>query len=320
MALLDEIKKRLASPPGINQPVGLGAQTGAQAILSTKATGKAATPTAAPRTSAVGQQVAQQQAQQQLEEVGQAAKTEAVMLGQQQNQVTASLESAKADLEAKRQDAEAQQAAQFQSAENARLEAQDQSTAKLTSNEQMNLAQLSSQYNNKVKQLASDRGIATEDIFEQFRQSNLALEDRKDAAQLEQLAFTMRLSDTQYIDNLTRVAKLRGLEDSLNFRKESARLRMGNETALLMDNYKFLNKYDQNSRDFSISMNNMSIEQALNISESLQRDANRQMVASGITEGAKVVANAYSSGAFKTTTTPAPTHEMTPSGRAAGPV
>ena len=289
MALLDEIKKRLSG--GANQPAapaGLGAQTGAQKILGTKATGKA--PVGGAMASGIQQKVAEQQAGQQMAEVQEQGQAAAQQIGQEQEQTQQSLESAKQDLEAKRQDAEQKQAAQFQMGENARLAQQDEAMAKLDAREQMTIAQTSARYDQTLKQLTSDRGIAEDDIFEQFRQGNEELADREDAANLEQLAFTLRLRDTQYIDHITRVAKLNNLEDELAFRKEAASLRMGEETALMMDQFGFLEQYDQDARAFSEKMMSMDIDNALALSDAMAKDAAKSQMISGVVSGASAVA------------------------------
>ena len=295
MSLLNEIKSRLSgSAP---KPVaGLGTQEGAQKILGTKATGKApAGPS--PQASSIQSKVAEQQANEQMTQVQDQGKMASQQLGQEQAQVGASLESAKADLAAKKTEADQKQATQFQMGENARLAQQDEAMAKLDTREQMSLAQRSAQFDQTLKQLISDRGIAEDDIFMQFSQGNAELADREDAAQLEQLGFVLRLRDNQYIDHITRVAKTNNLEDALAFRKEAASLRMGEETALMMDQYGFLEQYDQNARDFSEKMMDMDINAALDLSESMAKDAARSQMIGGVVEGAKAASQMdYSEG------------------------
>jgi hypothetical protein len=238
----------------------------------------------------VQQKVAEQQASQQMAQVQEQGAAAAQQIGQEQEQTTQSLESAKQDLEAKRQDAEQKQAAQFQMGENARLAQQDEAMAKLDAREQMTIAQTSARYDQTLKQLTSDRGIAEDDIFEQFRQGNEELAARKDASQLEQLAFTLRLRDTQYVDHITRVAKLNNLEDELAFRKEAASLRMGEETALMMDQFGFLEQYDQDARAFSEKMMSMDINNALALSDAMAKDAAKAQMISGVVSGATAAA------------------------------
>ncbi|MDB4725793.1 hypothetical protein OAF54_00060 [bacterium] len=302
MALLDEIKKRMAGGAP-TKPAGMGAQAGAQKILGAKATGKAAAGPA-PQVSGIGAKVAEQQAGEQMAQVEQQQQTAATQLGQEQAQVEGSIESAKEDLAAKKQDAEQKQAAEFQMGENSRLAQQDEAMAKLSTEQQMSIAQMSASYSQRVSQLASDRGIAEDDIFEEFRQGNAMLEDREDASKLEQLAFNMRLKDTQYIDHITRVAQVNQLEDDLNFRKEATRIRMGNETSLLIDELGFKSMYQQEERDFKMELAKMDINSAIKLADAQVRDANRQAVASGVMQGAAAYAGTIEQGS---TSTPAAT-------------
>ena len=290
MALLDEIKKRLGGTP--LKPTAMGAQAGASKILGVKATGKAAGGPA-PVQSSVATQVAEQQAGQQMAEVVQTNQVAAQQLGQQQAQVEGSLETAKEDLAATKEKADAQAATKFQMGENSRLARQDEAMATLTMEDQMQLAQLSASYNNVVARLASDKGLQRDEIFQAFRQGEATLDQREDSAELEQLAFTMRMADNQYIDHINRVAKLQGLEDDLAFREEATRLRLGNNTVAILGEIGYNKIYNASAREFSEATKNMTMETAMNISDAQIRDEGRQQMVAGVTEGAKIAVTEY---------------------------
>ncbi len=309
MALLDDIKNRLQAPVPTLTPAG-NSQSAIQSLLGTKATGKAAIGGATPKASNIGEQVAKQTVAQQASQLGQQQQVQAAQLGQEQEQLTTSIESAKQDLAAKRQEQEKNNASQWQMGENARLAQSDESMAKLSQQNQMHLAQLSSSYNQKVKEMASERGIASDDIFAQFTQGNQELADRADAAQLEQLAFNMRFSDNQYLDQLSRVGKVRMLENDLNFRKEAAKLRMGDDMSLFLDQLGWLDGYNDSNRKFSEKMNSLDLDFAMSFSDKAAAAQNKQQIATGIMTGSKAGIEYMVENKKKSTSTPPPKSEV----------
>ena len=284
MALLDDMRKGLekATPA----PAGRNSGEAATRILGAKATGKAGGP--ARKVSNVQERAGEAAGSAAVEEANTANAFSGAQLQQGQEHIAGKLAAGKADLAAKKQDADQKRTTDWQMTENARLDQSDRAMAALSNKEQMSLAQMTAQYDSTVKELASSRGIAEDDIFEHFRQGNEDLADREDAAELEQLGFVLRMRDSQYGDTLIRVGKVQGLEDELAFRKESARLRTGDATSLLVDELGFLEMYNQDERAFAESMNDMSLEQALKLSEAAARDASESQLVNGITKGAQV--------------------------------
>lgn len=276
--LAEEIKARLqAQQPEAPEAVDPNATA---SKLYTKQTGKAA-PTSTSRITSAAATSAASTAKSQLEQGRLSGMVAGEQLGAASAGVTDKLNQAKADLASQASIKQMQQNAAAQSADLQRAAIEDESTAKLTAQEQSNIASISSKFNNAMASLASQRGVEVDDIFSKFEQSNKDLAFRRDASELEQLAHTLRMSDTQYVDQLTRVAKLRGLEDELAFGKEAMRLSFGENLKLLQDVLDFAELESIDENEFMRRMGDIDINMATSIAASAAKAENVKNVAEG---------------------------------------
>lgn len=302
MALIDELRKRLAEQQQQIQPP-IDAQAQLQKLAQAK-TGKA-TAAAAPVASSLGQQQAQSQ-----------LASQAAQQGIQQQAAQGQLEAAAAQQQSAA-DSFRQRLAKEQALASQSLAAKGAlATESLAGNEARAQRQLSVQESNKINavsaasanqlnSLAAERRVATDDIFESFRQSNEELEFRKDAAQLEQYAFQASLANKAYVQEIEAVGKLRGLENDLNFKKEYASIKLGAEKESLLQQFGWQAAFDADEREFQMQMGSMSIDQAIALANAQIKQSNTQAIFTG---GAKM-ASSYVANTPKKTPNPNPDGE-----------
>lgn len=184
------------------------------------------------------------------------------------------------------------QRGQQEMANEQRLAQMDMQLAKLDNNESMKIEQLNNQSSQALNQLATQRNLELTNIWGNFERSNKDLEDREDAADLEQLAFLTRLTDKQYLDTITRIGKSRQLEDELKFKEEAARMSFGNKQDLLRKNIDWMEAFNKGARSFAEEMNSMEIDQAMEIAEATAQ----QNAIQSVFKGAIMIGGAMNNG------------------------
>lgn len=127
------------------------------------------------------------------------------------------------------------------------------------------LTQLASQYNTKVN-----------DIFANFQRSNEELDFRKDAAQLEQIAFQLAMADRAYLDNLTRVGQENRLHDEHAFQKEMTKVMLGDRMAEMMKQLGFQEELGQMNRDWAKELAQMGFSSQMDLAREAIRAANQR--------------------------------------------
>jgi hypothetical protein len=280
MSLVDEIKKRLA---GGGSPAPISAPINTENALFTNATGKAA-PVGGSQASNIQATTAaslNKNAQDQLAVKGKIASEE---LGSQADSVTNELAKAKDDIAFKATSAQTAQNAQLQMEENKRMAQRDESMARLTAFETSNIKSISNKYKQQLNNMATEAGINTEDIWSKFKQDKAELAFRKDAVQLEQAAFNQRLSDDMYVEQLTRIGKLRDLNDRANFKKAALDTALGNKMDLLKDNENFRDAYTMNSVEWANKVSAIDAATALAVLDADMKSDNAKLVAEGVTK------------------------------------
>lgn len=163
-----------------------------------------------------------------------------------------------------------------------RQAAEADAAAKRTAQEEMQQQQLESAYTTRLRQLEAQRDIALNDLFGEFGRSQQDLENRKDAAELEQMAHVMALSDRQYLDELDRIGKERNLRSDMAFREETARTVLGESTKNLMDDLEWTADFNAQQRDWERQLTQMSAGQAIELARSQIADSNRRAVVAGV--------------------------------------
>lgn len=297
MALADEIQKKLALG-GTKAAMPLaGTQAGIADTVATRATGKAQGG-GVPRASTVGEDTAIGAAQ--------GATTQAQVQGAGLAERLASVQAALAQQvglqrqarEAQGKTAEGALATNAGMAAGARAAAGEVQTAELGSKDRQAADRFASVYDRTVKDLASERGVSTADIFSGFKQGSSELALRKDAARIEQLAHTMAMADRTYVQKLQEVGAQRRLTDDLAYRKEAERLSLGDEMSALVKQLGWQDAYQAGERAFAEATGSMDLATALKISDSSIKQSNTQaVIQGGFTAGGAVISGVQSSDA-----------------------
>lgn len=284
MALLDELKRRI----GIAKPQPpQDAQATLQTLYQAK-TGKEAA--AAPVASSVGQDVAKEQLATQQAQQQQQANLQTLGLEQAASAQASQLDQLRARLAAEKKLAEQQMAAKGAMARSALTGGEARASAQLAGQEENKINAVNAAYKNKLTDLATNRRLSVDDIFSQFQQSNQELELRKDNAQLEQLGFQAALANKSYLQEIDAIARQRGLENDLSFKKEYARLKSGEQMDSLIRQLGWKGIADADDRAFQEQLARMSVDQAISLANAQMAQSNKQAIASGIIKGAGVAA------------------------------
>jgi hypothetical protein len=123
-----------------------------------------------------------------------------------------------------------------------------------------------------LRDLASQRNIQMDDIFAQFEASSAELEDRRDAAAMEQQAFLLAMQDRKYLEELDRIGKQRQLENDIAFDNEMQRIVMGENMDSLIKELKFKTGRAAKQRDFANQLAQIDIDSAIDLSRAAIRD------------------------------------------------
>lgn len=279
MSIADEIRKRLkADAPQGEAPVG---NTVAQ-TLATKATGRVQPSAGTPAASSVVERAAQADAaasaSAQQQKIGNAVNE----LANKEAAQNSAIATGRDKLAASERMAASGLAADAEMADARRSALEQESSIKLDARERMAVDELASKYNNSLNALAAERRVAVADIFETFRQESDELVFRKDAAQLEQLAFEMSMANKAYVDELIRVGKLRGLQDEVAFKKEMTALMLGDQMAALLDDMNFKSIMAADQREFEKEIANMDIAHALAIADAEVKASTTSAIITGV--------------------------------------
>jgi len=289
VALFDEIKAKLdtqkapAATPNYQAMAAklLAAKSGKAAPASTTAPAASQlgqTAAVAAASEGIGSKVQGLLASQGLEAKAQAQRAEAAQ--------------AQATLNAQRQQSYADLAAGQQKGALQRSSQEDLAGASLISQRNIQNAQTSAAYQQGLAKLASDRKVAQDDLFSSYRQGTRQLAQRQDAADLEQLATTMALSDEAYINQILQVGELNGLRDSANFQREYARLQNNNDEELAQFSAEWFQKYSSDKNQFDVDLANMNGDVAMQVMAQVARAEGQSQMIQG---GTKVGTAAYGS-------------------------
>jgi hypothetical protein len=272
MALFDEISKRLASTERAGGPqVG---QSQIEDVLRAKK-GRAAGPQG-PAATGLAAQATEQQPDALAgrlagAQLGAAAEAQKAQQGIQAR-----------GLEQQAQLGREQLATQGQITHDQLKASEEQARSRRTAEENMKLDSIQNTATQKLRELTSQRGLALDDMFQGFRQSNQELAFRKDAAELEQLGFTLAMSDRAYLDELNRVGRERQLTNDLRFREEMANLTFGAETAALADDLGFMEELNASNRIWEKELTKLSSGDKLDLARAMIQDSNRRQMWTGV--------------------------------------
>jgi hypothetical protein len=164
----------------------------------------------------------------------------------------------------------------------------------------------------KNKLLSEDQLVAREKfldtqkgIIQEYTTGQRQLDLNKDKAKLEQLGFSMRLSNDKYLQELDRQAKMANLSDAMAFEEEMYRTIFADEEELLRDNLDFRAILAADERTFRDEMAQINIDMALDLAKAENKALSEKQMWDGLSGLAQAGAYAYSTfgGAPQTTTT-----------------
>ena len=290
MALLDDIKKRLqAAKASVQTGEGAATQQATQRLLKAKS-GKA-TQTAGPRASAIGATVATQATQGALAQQQLQGATQAVGIQQAQQQQAQQGDLARQQLASERRMATSGRLQSGVMGREALAAGAARTRMQLDANEINKIASMRNVFSTAIQDIASQKRIAIDDIFQNYEQSNQKLAYRKDGAELQQLGHQLAMQNDIYLQELYSIGKLRGLADSIAFNEETARLVLGDNLNDIINQLGWQRSFDMDVRDFQDVIEGMSIDDAISIANATINDANKRAIATGVISGSKVVAD-----------------------------
>ena len=290
--LFDNLRQSLAqkgeAPTGQQRQIESG--------LSAR-TGKAA-PSTGVMSSRLGEQAAIAGSKQQLTEQESAGRLSGEELVSKEKDLAKQEERKLAALESQKGLAERGLATKATLEREGRSGAEELAGMEIDAKKQQNLFAMNTAAESNLREMAANRGIKMDNIFASFKRSNLELEDRKDAAKLEQVGFLMAMQDQRYVDEINRIGTLRDLKNDIAFQEEMNNLVWGQETSLLMDSLDFKWGEDVKDSDFAKQLASIDIESAISLSNSAINDAAN----AAMYEGAGTVVSAGAQYATKETT------------------
>lgn len=275
--LLDIIKSKKKAMPAPEQAETL------RRIGTAGATGKAVGPQTGPAMSNIAAQRAAQAGQAQMEQVELAQTAGQQQLGFAQQMGERQVQSA--------EDAQRQQFLQQQRQLQTQQIIQDQRRATqadmaaeaMLAQEQNLSKQLESSYANILSKLATDRGIAEQDIFQYAKQARAELGAERYRAFLEQTAHAMALSDKKYTDTLRRIGQKRDLQNQINFKREAMQLAMGQDFEILGQQFNMQRLMGADAREFKTQLAKMDMNTAIQLAEQASKEAAYKSMITGAT-------------------------------------
>lgn len=283
-SLLDRIKDIGQTP----QPQ----QAGIQKLLEAK-TGKAVTPTGPAATSlaeqaalgATRQAVREQTFSERMQQFEQSRQEKA--LAQQQKQQEEALR--------KQEELKQQQMATETAIRREELTAaREMGITSREAGADRQIKAINNQADQRLRDLASQRNLQLDNIFSQFQFDSAELEDRRDAAQLEQQAFLLSMNDKQYLTELENIGRERQLLTDQGMREEMQRIVMGDNMDAMLDDLNFRRDRAATRRQFSQDLAQIDIDSAMDITRAaIKDDANRRMWESAGTIGSAIAVDQF---------------------------
>lgn len=287
MSLFDTLQKKLGEEPAQLAPQ----QKSLQASLRAKS-GKA-TAAGGPAASNMGEQTTMAAGQTALDQGAQSGALQGVQIGQAATAQQQQADQAQANLASQGQLAREGMAAQRAGATEQIAHNQEQGLGAVAFNEEQRVEMFNATADSKLRELASERNLSVDNIFRDFERSSKDLAFRKDAAELEQLGFTLSMRDKAYMDELNRIGAELDLKDKMNFQDEMTRVLMGEETSMLMDDLGFKSGLNADQRTWNEQLASMDLDAAMSLAAATTKDEMNQMMWQGGAEAVKTGTAAY---------------------------
>lgn len=159
------------------------------------------------------------------------------------------------------------------------------------------------QFKNKLlseEQLAArDKYLTTQGrILNEYTNGQRSLDLNKDKSRLEQLGFSMRLSNDKYMQELDRQAKLANLSDAISFEEEMYRTIFADEEELLRSDLNFRAILAADQRQFQDELAQMNIDMALDLAKSENKALAQKQMWDGVGGLMQAGVFAYDKGMF----------------------
>jgi len=264
---------------------GASQQEAAKKLIQAK--GGKAVAGAGPKASAVQAEATGQALQQKAGQQALMGAAQASQLGQQASTQEQQFKAAQERLAAQKRMATGEMAATGAMAREQMSAGAERSRKQLSANEEMKLNQMSSSFSQRTADLASQMGIAVDDIFAGFEQSNKQLEFRKDAAELEQAAFNLDMANDTLLREYNAIWSVQNLQNDLTFQKEYAKMQMGENTKAMLDQIGWQKAADADMRTFEEEIKTMDIDEAIALADASLKDSQHSMIASGLLTSVK---------------------------------
>lgn len=137
-------------------------------------------------------------------------------------------------------------------------------------------------YQQNMRKIQDDFKRNSNSILNQFESGMKRLDNSRDIADLEQLAFASRLSNDKYIDKLQSEGQRMRLDDATEFKKQLTRSIIKDNQALMRNTVAFNTVMDANDREFQRAMAEMDIDYAIQIGDDEIRQAATQQKFEGL--------------------------------------
>lgn len=245
-----------------------------------------------PAVSGIGQQIAQQQAQAAQQGLAQQQAQQATQLAQGIEQQQAEQGFQQKQLGAQREEALAGLTTQEQMAAERRQAKDELADMQLTAQERAVTETLSNRYSNALADLASERGIVENNIFQDLARERKSLDADKYMAQLSQRAHMLAMSDKRYVAQIQKIGAVNDLRDTIAFKKEAMNLTFGENLKILNRSFDQQRLLNADQRQFAEEMSRMSINDAIAIAEqALKAQETAAVINSTMAAGQSYMAN-----------------------------
>ncbi len=157
----------------------------------------------------------------------------------------------------------------------------------------------------RKQQMQQQSAIKKNQLLADLSRDKQSLNLDRDKAKLEQLAFTMRMGDKQYMDMLESEGTRRRLDNDIDFKEALQKSIMGSNTDLLKQSLKYNDILAADDRQFQEALSHIDINAAIQMANNERADARQAAMIQGAGGLATAAVSAYGNSKPSTTTTPA---------------
>lgn len=229
------------------------------------------------------QQTVQQQVGAQEQAIATAAQEQARQQQEQLEQQQAEQAQAAKSIDLQKKEAERNILAKEQQAISQRQAKGEMAAKALTAREEQVISTLNNRFADSLANLASERDIATNDILGDLRMATADLQADQKLAIVHQLGFQLAMADKQYLQTISEIGRLQGLQDDINFKREADVLAFKGDLKILNQRFDMERLLNQDARDFHRAMEEMDIDTALRLADIAAQENNAKNFLEGLT-------------------------------------